>query len=36
MTVLTDNLDAQELMLSRPEQGHALGPVSDDWEAAEV
>lgn len=36
MTVFSDNLDGQELMLSRPEAGHALGPVADDWEAAEV
>jgi hypothetical protein len=36
MNVLTEDLDGQELMLSRPEAGHALGPVADDWEAAEV
>lgn len=36
MNASTDNLRAQELMLSRPEDGHALGPVADDWEAAEV
>lgn len=36
MSALTDDLDGQELMLSRPEPGHALGPVADDWEAAAV
>jgi integrase/recombinase XerC len=36
MNVLTDNLDAQDLMLSQPEAGHALGSVANDWEAAEV
>jgi integrase/recombinase XerC len=36
MNVFTDDVHGQELMLSRPEAGHALGPVADDWEAAEV
>jgi integrase/recombinase XerC len=36
MNVFTDNLDTQELMVSRPQDGHALGPVADDWEAAAV
>jgi integrase/recombinase XerC len=36
MNVFTDSLAAQELMLPRPQDGHALGPVVDDWEAAEV
>ena len=36
MNVFTNDLQGQELMLSRPEAGHALGPVADDWEAAEV
>ena len=36
MNVFTDDQNRQELMLSRPEAGHALGPVADDWEAAEV
>jgi integrase/recombinase XerC len=36
MNVYSENLDGQELMLSQPQPGHALGPVADDWEAAEV
>jgi len=36
MNVLTDDLHAHDLMLSRPEPGHALGQVADEWEAAEV
>lgn len=36
MNVLTDDLHAHELMLSRPGPGHALGQVADDWAAAEV
>lgn len=30
MNVFTDNLHGQDLMLSQPEAGHALGPVADD------
>lgn len=36
MNVYSDDLDGQELMPSRPQPGHALASVADDWEAAEV
>ena len=36
MNAETDGLHGHELLLSRPEAGHALGPVANDWEAAEV
>ncbi|TFW01518.1 hypothetical protein E4K72_14160 [Oxalobacteraceae bacterium OM1] len=36
MTAITLQPSADDAMLARPEPGHALGPVADDWAAVEV